>query len=104
MELRRTGAAPHDALSTPFILFEGSARADFHSFEGQGSHLMALVSWSDVEALIEFFVKAEHPEALNVNRAVQLASAVQAIVSSKMISNESQLVYAQTVLDRPTLC
>jgi hypothetical protein len=78
---------PYEQRSSDFHVSgdRGEAYLDFRDY-GQGdertSYLQIVAQWEDVQGLIESFAKASHPQAMRLQRAHQLAAAVEAIAKS----------------------
>jgi hypothetical protein len=66
-------------------VFQSTVRLDFREF-GRGaenfSWLQIIAGWNDVEELIEAFAKQGHPKAVRLQRADQLAAAVEALTNN----------------------
>jgi hypothetical protein len=64
---------------------KSTAHLDFDKF-GEGtdnfSWFQIIASWPDVEALIEEFAKLGHPVAVRLQRAEQLATAVESLTKN----------------------
>jgi hypothetical protein len=84
MDLKRAGQHPHVQSTGVFTVSPiGVADASFPAF-GDGfernSHFHVAVHWKDVEALVQAFSAAGHPEATKLVKAASLASAIRAIL------------------------
>ena len=69
-----------DAEISPHTFYRDAENCDdliYGNFEFKGGHFARLsLSWADVEAAIASFAEKEHPNAVVLKRAGQLASAI----------------------------
>jgi hypothetical protein len=80
--ISRDAISDHAVSSQNFRSHAGEVYLDFENFTARekGSHFRATFDWSDVAAIVQVFVDANHPEALRLAQAQNVATAIAAFM------------------------